>query len=156
MADPVQTVWEMMKKIDFCMLVTKGGHGFMARPMSSIVDADAGLVRFLSNRDAKQIADLNLDTDVLLSYANGSDFVATKGMATVSQDRILIKSAWNAGAQAFWPEGPETADVALITVVPHSAEYWDGDNPVVAVAKMAASLVSGRAPDMGDNRKVAL
>ncbi len=57
--------------------------------------------------------------------ATAEDFRVGPAQASVSRDRGLIARLWNPGAQAFWPEGPEGSDVAVITAVPERAEFWD-------------------------------
>jgi general stress protein 26 len=155
--DAAQQAWDMMSSLDFCFLVAHGAGGMNARPMSSIVKQDEDRVYFLSNATSDQIGDIRQRPDVLLNYGDGSRrFVSTSATATISTDRALIKRLWNVGAQTFWPEGPEAADVAVIIAHPQKAEYWDGPLGVVTLAKMAASLITGSQPDMGENEKVAL
>jgi general stress protein 26 len=157
MTNAAQRAWDMMKSLDFCFLVSETTNGMRARPMSSIVMQDEDKIYFLSNSNSDQIADITALPDVLLNYGNGSNqFVSTAATATLSTDRALIKRLWNSGSQVFWPEGPDQADVTVIVATPKAAEYWDGPNGVVTLAKMAVSLVTGTQPDMGDNEKVAL
>ena len=157
MTNATQRAWDMMKNLDFCFLVAETANGMSARPMSSIVRQDEDAIYFLSSATSDQLADLASLPSVLLNYGNGSNqFVSTSATATLSKDRILIKRLWNPGAQVFWPEGPEKADVTVICATPNSAELWDGSSGVVTLAKMAVSLVTGSQPDMGDNKKVWL
>ncbi len=157
MTNDVQRAWDIMKSLDFCFLVSNTGEGLRSRPMSSIVMHEEEKIYFLSNAAADQLDDILADPMVLLNYGNGSNqFVSASAAAVVTKDRALIKRLWNAGAQAFWPEGPDKADVCVITTTPHAAEFWDGPSGVVSFAKLAVSLVTGSQPDMGDNRKVAL
>ena len=156
-SDEISRVWNLMEKLDFCMLVSNSDHQFLSRPMSSICKSDEGLIYFLSNATAEQLSAINRNSRVLLNYSDASKtFIALTGDATMSKDRALIKRLWNAGAQAFWPEGPEASDVAVIAVSPQSAEYWDGDMTLVAAAKMVFALTTGSTPDMGDNSKVQM
>ena len=155
--DTVKHVWDMMNAIDYCMLVTSAAEGIRSRPMSSIVKQDEDAIYFITEAASEKVSDVKADGDVLLNYSNGSSqFVSVIATASVSNNRALIKRLWNVGAQAFWPEGPETAKVAVITASPHAAEYWDGPSGVVSAAKMVIALVRRRTPDLGKNEKVAL
>ena len=156
-SDDISRVWKIMEKIDFCMLTSNSQDQFLSRPMSSICKSDEGLIYILSNATAEQLSAISNNSRVLLNYSDGSKtFVALSGDATISNNRALIKRLWNAGSQAFWPEGPETSDVAVITVSPKSAEYWEGDMSFVAAAKMVFALATGSTPDIGDNSKVQM
>ncbi len=157
MTDAVQTAWKMMEALDFCFLVAEREEGMRARPMSSIVKQDEDTIYILSGATSEQLTAIAALPTVLLNYSDGSrQFVSTSATATLSTDRDLIKRLWNPGAQTFWPEGPEHADVVVICATPTTSEYWDGPPGVVTLAKMAVSLVTGSKPDMGENRKVAL
>jgi general stress protein 26 len=157
MTDTTQHAWDMMRKLDFCFLVSETTDGMRARPMSSIPMQEEGKIYFLSGSTSEQLADIASLPNVLLNFGNGSNaFVSTSATATLSTDRTLIKRLWNAGAQVFWPEGPDKADVTVICAEPDTAEYWDGPSGVVTLAKMAVSLVTGSQPDMGENKKVAM
>jgi general stress protein 26 len=157
MTNSAQNAWDIMKSLDICFLVSVSPDGMRSRPMSSIVEADETTIYLLSNSTSEQLADINATPKILLNFGNGSNqYVSTSAVATLSTDRALIKRLWNPGAQTFWPEGPEQAEVTVICAIPDAAEYWDGPSGVVTLAKMAVSLVTGSRPDMGENEKVAL
>ncbi len=156
MTDKTERAWELMRKLDYCMLVSDGPSGLRSRPMSSIVKPEEGAVFFLSNATADQVAEIEANPQVLLAYGDGKTFVSAIGEAGLSRDRSLIARLWNSGAQAFWPEGPERSDVVVISVAPSAAEYWEGDNALVSVAKMATAIATRSTPDLGDNAKVRL
>jgi general stress protein 26 len=157
MAEDVARAWEMMEKLSTAMVVSRDGEGMHSRPLAGIVRRDEGKVYFISTSDSPQIDAIAAGSPLMLNFSNGtSQFLAAEADALVSTDRALIKALWNPGAQSFWPEGPETADVTVIAATPTSAEYWDGPSGVVAVAKIAFALATGSRPDMGENRTVSM
>jgi general stress protein 26 len=157
MDDKTTHVWDMMKAIDYCMLVTSSGDGIRSRPMSSIVRQDEDAIYFITEAESEKVSDVQNHDEVLLNYSNGSSqFVSAMATARISRDRALIKRLWNVGAQAFWPEGPDTAKVVIITASPHAAEYWDSPSGVISAAKMAIALVRRTTPDLGENQKVRM
>lgn len=157
MTDDNAHVWDLMEKIDFCMLTSHSEDEFYSRPMSSIVRREGGRIYFLSNADAEQIDTISDHPDVLLIYGDGAKtFLSVRGRAGISYDRALIRELWNVGAQAFWPDGPDAAKVAVIAVTPDDAETWESSNGLVSTAKMAFALVTGGTPDVGGNKVVDL
>ncbi len=148
-AEETTKVWEMIKKIGICMLVTRDGDAFSGRPMSTIAKPDLGAVYLLTEASTSAVSEISAAPSVLLSYQSSSDHVALTGRATVHDDLALVKSLWSPGAEAFWPDGPETSNVVAIAVRDMTAEYWDGPNPVVGAAKFLLSLATGSEPDMG-------
>jgi general stress protein 26 len=157
MDDSATQAWEMMKKLDFCMLVTSSDDGMRSRPMSSIAIQEEDSIFFLTEADSEKVSDIADASDVLLTYSNGStQFVSVRATASTSDNRALIKRLWNVGAHAFWPEGPESAKVVVIRAIPHEAEYWSSPSGILNAAKMAIALVRRTTPDMGENKTVIL
>lgn len=157
MSGDADKVWKMAKDMDICMLVTYAERGLHSRPMSSVVDKEAGKIRFLADKGAGKDDEIKANSDVLLAYSNGSNtHVSIKGKATLTADRALIKKIWSPGAQAFFPDGPESPKVICIEVTPTGAEYWDGDNAVVAAVKFAAALATGSETEPGTSAKTRL
>lgn len=156
-ADGAERAWKMMKDIDYCMLVTRDGDRISSRPMSTIVRRDEHAIYVLTEADNQSAREIEADGRVLLAYANGSSqFVSTQAEGAIVRNEALVKGLWNPGAQAFWPEGPEKANVVALRLTPTEAEIWDGPTGLVAGIKFAAALATGSTPDMGDNRQVRL
>ena len=67
------------------------------------------------------------------------------------------KALWNEFVEAWFPGGPEDADVVLLKVDAGSAEYWTapGGKPR-ALFEMAKARVTGSTPEPGDNKSVDL
>jgi general stress protein 26 len=149
-------VWEMMQKIDICMLVTRFEAEPRARPMSTIPKRDEGSVYLLTEATSSAANDIGADGTVLLAYQGSSDHLSVGGTASVMDDMALVKRLWSPGAEAFWPDGPEASNVVAIKVDPDRADYWDGPNRIVSSAKFLFSLVSKQPPDMGERGVVNL
>jgi len=64
---------------------------------------------------------------------------------------------WNPMAEAWFENGREDPTVALLRVDARSAEYWSSDKPgIVRAFEIAKAVVTKSAPDVGENRTVAL
>jgi general stress protein 26 len=157
MTDKIRRIFELMKELDYCMLVTQPSSGMHARPMSTIVDVDAQTIHMLTDLKATKDEEIARNPHVLLTFSNGaSKNVAVHARAAISEDRALVKGLWNPGAQAFWPKGPSDPAVVAIVLSPISGEYWEGNTGVVAAFKFAVAIATGREVDAGENEKVAL
>ncbi|MEP7453408.1 pyridoxamine 5'-phosphate oxidase family protein [Phyllobacterium sp. SB3] len=148
-SDPAKA-WEIAESIKTCFLLT----GQKQMPMSSMPRKEEGAIYFLTDAGSEKVADIDKDAGVQLSYANhsGNEFLFIEGEATVSDDRVKIKDLWSPFAKAWW-DSPDDPDIRLITVVPNSAEFWDGPHSLVAAAKMLFAAASEGRPDMGANRE---
>src|SRR5258707_437688 len=64
---------------------------------------------------------------------------------------------WSTEAQAWWPRGPRDPSVRVLRVIPEQAEYWDTrGNSITVALKLVAARLAGRAPDLGESKKVSV
>lgn len=149
--------WKMMKDMDICMFVTMSTDGPRARPMSSIVREEDGVISFLTDRTAAKDEEIRQNPQVCLAYSDGgSNHVSVTGHATLDDDRSVIEELWSPGAQAFWPAGPSDPNIVAIHVQPSQGEIWDGPSGLVAAAKFAFAIITKTRPAFGVNEKVVL
>lgn len=152
----IDRAWEMMSKLDYCMYVTRGAE-LTSRPMSTIVKRDEEAIYILTEAASATCDEIEQSADVLLDYSNGSNqFISCSAQATISTDIALVKALWNPGAQAFWPDGPETGKIAVLINRPNQARYWDGDSSIVSAVKFAFALATKTRPEMGEQKDVRL
>ena len=70
--------------------------------------------------------------------------------AQESEDRIRIQQLWTAAAKPWFPEGPTSANLALLKITPDAADYWDAPySTMVRAVGMLASVVAGRPVGLG-------
>jgi general stress protein 26 len=143
-----ETLWTLVEDVTFCMFVTWDGQQLRSRPMTLKSDEAAGEFQFLSAPDSSTIEAIRKNPLVNLAFAEpeDQDYVSVSGYATVSHDRALIAALWSPYATRYFGGDPGSANVAAIRVVPHEAEYWDGESHK---AKAAWNLLKAR---MGDGK----
>ena len=150
-------IWELAKKIDFCMFTTWDGERQRSRPLSARVFREEHAIYFLVDEDGAKNSQVEKFPFVSCAWADnsGHKYVVISGSARVSNDRAKIKELWNDFDKAWWDDENDPS-IRLLTVTPEDAELWDSPNQLVATAKMALAAVTGGAPEMGDNEKVNL
>lgn len=153
----VDRVWELIKKIDFCMFTTWDGKHQQARPLSSRPDRNEHAIYFLVSDGSSKNWQLEQYPAVNLSYADtgAMKFVSLAGNAEISNDRAKIEELWSPFDKAWWDDAADP-DIRLLTVTPETAELWDSPNKAVAFTAMLASAVTGAKPKMGDNATVRI
>ncbi|MEO6012189.1 MAG: pyridoxamine 5'-phosphate oxidase family protein [Devosia sp.] len=153
----VDRVWELAKKIDFCMFVTWDGERQQARPLSARVEREEHAIYFLVSANGHKIEQIERFPVVNLVFADTGSmkYVSISGQAMVSNDRAKIKDLWNAFDKAWWDDENDP-DIRLLTVTPERAELWDSPNKAIAFSAMLVSAVTGAKPKMGDNGTVRL
>jgi general stress protein 26 len=153
----VDRIWELMKKIDFCMFVTWDGAHQQSRPLSSRVARDEHAIYFLVSEASSKNWQIDRFPAVNLSYADtgAMKFISLAGEAAISNDRAKIKELWSAFDKAWWDDESDP-DIRLLTVTPETAELWDSPNKAIAFSAMLVSAVTGAKPKFGDNATARL
>ena len=78
-------------------------------------------------------------------------------MAELVRDRGKIKELWKPVLKAWFPDGPDQADVALLKVNVTKAEYWDSPSSTIAQAiSFVSAIVTGKQVELGENKKLDL
>lgn len=119
-----------------------------ARPMhTQRIDpgAFAGELWFFTNSDSEKVREIDRNPRVMLSYADNSssNYVVAWGEARCERDPAKARELWNIHAKGWWPEGPGSAELTLISVRLTSAEYWDGPSNVSYMLKLAKAVATG-------------
>jgi general stress protein 26 len=151
-------LWSLIKAAKFAMLVTDDDGQLRGRPMVANQDGFDGTLWFFTRASSHKVAEVRKDDRVCVTYAdpNKQDYVSFSGKATLVHDRAEIDKRWSSAAGAWFPQGKDDPDVALIKVTVDQAEYWDApSSKVVRVLGYAKAKVTGSTPDFGENRRVA-
>lgn len=153
----VDRVWELAKRMDFCMFVTWDGERQQSRPLSSRVRRDEDAIYFLVSATGHKNLQIEQFPVVNLSYADikAMNFISISGRAEVSNNRGKIHELWSDFDRAWW-EDERDPDIRLITVTPERAELWDSPGRMIALATMLTAALTGAKPDFGDNATVRM
>ncbi len=155
----LETLREMVKDIDFCMLTTVDEKGDLhSRPMSSNGDIDPdGDIWFFTGVSSHKVSEVASAPQVNLSFADTKNqrYISVSGTAELVRDRKKIEELWKPEFRMWFPKGTDDPEVALLRVSLQKAEYWDNPSSTVAfVLNFAKALVTGKQPDMGENKKL--
>jgi general stress protein 26 len=158
--NPHEVLWDLIEDTRFCMLAHRHEDGSLhAHPMTTQnrkLEAD-GCLYFFVSRSTEVGRRLQQDGNVNLAYANpGKDsWVSITGTARILEDMEKKKELFNAMAKAWFPDGPEDADMELVEVKIEQAEYWNvKENKLVQMMKMGKSAVTGKRPGLGEHREL--
>ena len=83
--------------------------------------------------------------------------MSVSGRATVVRDRAKIGELWSPELKAWFPDGLEDPDIALLRVEVERAEYWDSPSSAVAhVLSFIKATATGQPANPGDNERIEL
>ncbi len=159
--DDLEKLRELVKDIDFCMLTTVDEQGDMhSRPMSANGEIDAsGNVWFFTGASSQKVSEVKQSPKVNVSFADPKNqhYVSLTGTAKLVRDQQKIDELWKPEFKMWFPEGKDDPEVALLRVSLEKAEYWDSPSSTFGYAlSFVSSLVTGKEPDFGENKKLDL
>jgi len=152
---------ELVKDIDFCMLTTIDEEGDPhSRPMSSNGDIDPnGDLWFFTNASSLKVNEVMTSPKVNVSFADPDNqrYVSVTGAAQLVRDPKKIDELWRPEFKMWFPKGKDDPEVALLCVSLEKGEYWDSPSSTIGYAlSFVSSLITGKQPDLGENKKVNL
>lgn len=159
--EDVQKLAKLIKGIKFAMLTTAMPDGTLrSRPMATQQTEFDGSLWFFTYYHSGKVDEIRNDQHVNLSYADPSDnrYVSVSGRAMILRDRIKAEELWTELHRAWFPNGLDDPNLALLRVNVSDAEYWDSpSSKVVQLAGFVKAIVTGEAAtDMTENRKIHL
>ncbi len=157
--DKLGKLREIVKAVDICMLTTVDEGGDLhSRPMSNNREVEFdGDLWFFTYGSSHKVDEVGRVPKVNASFADvdAQRYASLTGRAEVVRDRAKIEELWLPELRAWFPEGLETPDIALLKVTVERAEYWDGSQSIVAHAvSLVSSLVTGEPAQSGENEKI--
>ena len=143
---------KLIGEIPVAMLTNQDGDGaLVSRPMSPLEMDVNGALWFFTDVSASKVEQLH---KVNLSFANPAraSYVSLAGHGELEADPVHIRQLWTPFMKPWFPEGPDSSNLALLKVIPETAEYWDAPHSkMVRMAAMAASVVAGKPVGLGDH-----
>jgi general stress protein 26 len=158
-SDNIDRVWDIIEKVGVCMLTTQFAGGLRARPVEARPDRHAGLVHFVTDIHSAKESEIETRPDIGLVFVDSKDkaYLSITGRARIVRDVDTIKAAWRKSDAVWWPAGPDSPDVCVLQIEPVIAELWDGPSSVIVTAfEFVKAGLTGREPNVGENRKVTV
>jgi general stress protein 26 len=145
--EALQKFRELAKEINICMFITNTANDQEhTRPMATIEVEEDGSLWFFTDARSTKVQEVNDEKIVHLVYAHPGkeSYLDVWGNAQLVKDRQQIKDKWSTMVKAWFPEGVDDPNVALLKVKPTDAYYWEAKTgKMVKALKIAASVVTG-------------
>ena len=122
-----QKIWDLIKDAHSALLVTKGADGRLdSRPMGCVQTDFEGTIWFLTFAHSSKVNEIAQDDEVLISYANPSEYeyVSLSGTARLVRDSEKLKELWSEAFRVWFPSGLDDPKLALLAVTIDEAKYW--------------------------------
>ena len=153
---------ELIKDIRIAMLTTVADDGSLrSRPMATQNTPFQGTLWFFTRASSHKVEEVDRHVGVNLSYADpGSNtFVSVSGKAQLVRDAAKAQELWNPILRAWFPDGLNDPDLALLQVYVEQAEYWDSpSSKLVQLAGFVKAVATGKSyqPGPGEHGTVQM
>jgi general stress protein 26 len=159
--DGADKLYELIRDVRICMMTTTEPDGSLhSRPMWNQEADEAGDLWFFTRLSSPKVTEISKDGQVNLGYANPdkNDYVSISGRAEIVRDRAKIEEKWSPPLKAWFPDGKDDPQIALIRVHPDKGEYWDSpSSTIVHIYGYAKAALTGSSPaELSDTKKVNL
>lgn len=161
MKSDIETLREQINDIKIAMLTTVDDDGSLrSRPMGTQdLEFDGELWFFVSDTSPK-VQEIRHEQQVNVSYADpGSNrYVSVSGRGVIVHDKAKMEQFWNPFLKAWFPDGLESPDIALLKIMVDKAEYWDyTSGKLVQLIGFIKAAVTGEPSDLGGkNEKLTI
>jgi general stress protein 26 len=140
---------KLVEEIRTCMFITNSEtEDDHTRPMSTTEVEDNGTLWFFTDIRSIKVEEVATRRQVHLTYAHPGkeSYLNVRGSASIVTDRQLIKDKWTPFVKAWFPNGPEDPNIALLKVEPQQCYYWDSEaGKMVNFIKIALGAITGSA-----------
>lgn len=158
--EPMKHLGELIRGIKVAMMTTIERDGSLrSRPMWTHDQDFAGELWFFTREHSAKVDEVAHDQHVNLSYAEPSKdrFVSVSGRCRLVLDKHKVRELWSPTLRAWFPEGLEDPELALLCVTVEKAEYWDTPSSrMVQLIGFAKAALTGEPYKPGANEKLRL
>ena len=151
---------KLAEEIRICMFITNSdGELDHTRPMSTIEVEEDGSLWFFTDIRSIKVEEVASDREVHLTYAHPGkeSYMDVRGTAKVVTDKQQIKDKWSPIVKAWFPDGVDDPNIALLKVQPNQCYYWDSETgKMIQFLKMAVSAIAGKRLADGKEGKLSL
>jgi general stress protein 26 len=154
---PFSKFRDLTAGIHVAMLTTRGTDGLLhSRPMGTREIESDGVLWFFTADDSGKVQEIYHDQMVNVSYLNSRDqvYVSVAGKASLSRDRAKMRELWTPALKAWFTDGVEDPNLALLRVEIKGIDYWEGPGKLVTLLKFAKSAVTSTPSKVGEHGKI--
>jgi general stress protein 26 len=150
---------KLVNDINVCMFITENKDDEHTRPMATIEVEENGTLWFFTDIRSIKVEEVSTQREVHLVYAHPGkeSYIDVWGSAQVVTDKQSIKDKWSPIVKAWFPNGVDDPNIALLKVTPYNIYYWDAETgKMVSFLKIAASAITGKKLAEGAEGKLVL
>jgi general stress protein 26 len=143
---------QLIEDMPVAMLTTYNDEDLLvSRPMTPLEMDSEGDVWFFTQHDAMKSVHLN-NANLAFSDTSKGTYVSLSGRGEIHKNKEDIHRLWSLSAKPWFPDGPDSPNLALLKFIPNTAEFWDTPNSrIVRLFSLAAAIITGKPVNTGDH-----
>ena len=148
--EAVKKFKKLVEEVRICMFITntpRNDEHEHTRPMATVAVDDDGTLWFYTDVRSIKVEEVvtNQDVHLIFSHPGKESYLDLWGTSSVSTDRQLIKEKWSPVVKAYFPNGVDDPNLALLKVTPTEVYYWESETgKMMQFLKIATAAVTGK------------
>lgn len=130
--------WRSLKSDMIMMLGLVGVEESHTRPMTAQMRGSEGPIWFFTSRENTLVQNLRADSRAIGTFAAKDHdlFASVHGRLSLDNNPDVIDELWNSYVEAWFEQGKDDPDLALLRFDPDRAEIWENEGGLFAGLKM--------------------
>ena len=160
-----EKLYDLIDQIEVAMFTTRRADGHLvSRPLATQKRATGADLWFVTSRDSEKLIELGEDPHVNLAYYKDRtrEWVSVSGTARIVDDREKVRELYQPDWRAWFGDAggpndgtPDDPRMVLIAVDIHQALFLELNKPqAVVLFEVVKGIITGKAPDVGEVRRV--
>ncbi|HTM91607.1 MAG TPA: pyridoxamine 5'-phosphate oxidase family protein [Flavisolibacter sp.] len=138
---------KLVNEINVCMFITNNQDGDHTRPMATVEVEENGTLWFFTDIRSVKVEEISMNRSAHLVYAHPGkeSYLDVWGEASVITDKQTKKDKWTPVIKAWFPNGVDDPNLALLKVQPQNVYYWDAEaGKMVSFLKIIAGAITAQ------------
>jgi general stress protein 26 len=115
-----------------------------------------GSLTFLTHLSSQKVHEVVRDARANVAFVSdkGDRYVSVSGVAAATHDTARMQMLWNPTYRAWFPQGPDDPDSAILTIEIERIEYWDvPTSRVVRLWCAVKAMATGQVVEAGEHQR---
>lgn len=156
-SNPRGTLFDVLKDVKAGMLGLRGAGDGM-QPMTHFIDAQSGVIWFVSSNETDLVRSLGLgeDAEYVVISQDHDVHASLRGKLCHLHNDTKLDDLWNPMVAAWFEKGREDPRIALLRFDTETADIWASTNSSLKLGfeVLRANLDPQHAPDIGTKATV--
>ncbi|MFY1828787.1 pyridoxamine 5'-phosphate oxidase family protein [Myxococcus fulvus] len=156
----VEHLGELIHGIKVAMMTTVDADGSLhSRPMWTQDHDFDGELWFFTREHSHKVDEVEQDHHVNVSFSDPARerYVSVSGRCRLVKDPRKLRELWSPALKAWFPDGMDDPELALLCVRVERAEYWDTPSSrMVQLVGMVKAALTGKSYAPADHQSLEL